>query len=130
MVMCSDHFANYDLSDNCLGDDGAMLLAEALKTSLHIVTLNLSSNSLTHRGAHFIFEALQKNQSLVDLNLSSIPVTGKYRNTLLGKGCSPLAKLLQSNKFLTILNLQGTGLSDLGVRYIAEGFHGETSSPL
>jgi Ran GTPase-activating protein (RanGAP) involved in mRNA processing and transport len=58
MIMCSDHFANYDLSDNCLGDDGAMLLAEALKSSLHIVSLNLSSNSLTHKGAHFIFEAL------------------------------------------------------------------------
>jgi hypothetical protein len=126
MVMCSDHFANYDLSENSLGDDGAMLLAEALKSSLHIVSLNLSSNSLTHKGAHFIFEALLKNQSLVDLNLSSIPVTGKYRNTLLGKGCSPLVKLLQTNKFLTILNLKGIGLSDLGVKYLAEGFHSET----
>ena len=47
MIMCYDHFANYDLSDNCLGDDGAMFLAEALKSSLHIVSLNLSSNSIT-----------------------------------------------------------------------------------
>ena len=130
MLLYSDHFAKYDFSDNALGDDGAMLLAEPLKKSLNIVSLNLSSNSLTYKGAHFIFEALTNNQSLIDLNLSSVPVTGKFRNTLLGKGCSPLTKLLKTNRFLTFLNLKGTGLSDTGVKHIADGFNNENDSSL
>ena len=87
MITCSSMFTRFDFSDNCLGDEGAMLVAQTLKGSLHIVALNLASNNITASGASSIFEALVKNQSLVDLNLSNLPGTGKCRNIITGKAC-------------------------------------------
>ena len=59
------------------------------------------------------------NFSLIELNLSSHE--GLQRNTLGAAGVKPLRELLNVNRFITILNLSGNFIGDLGVCYLGEG---------
>ena len=78
-----------NVSDNPLGDSGALIIANALKKSLHLVKLNMASTNMTTKGAHYIFEGLLMNQSVIDIDISSIPGGGRNRNLIMG--CEPVA---------------------------------------
>lgn len=70
-MLLNSGISTYNLSDNQIGDAGAIVLSDALKNSQYIVSLDISNNGLTHQGAQSIFEALKKNTTLVELNISS-----------------------------------------------------------
>ncbi len=88
-----------------------------------VISLDLSSNSITSEGGAELINLLMYNFSLIDLNLSSHE--GLQRNTLGAAGVKPLRELLNVNKFLTILNLAGNFIGDLGICYLGEGLKKE-----
>jgi len=82
----------------------------------------MSSNDLGPKGGIAIFESLVNNNSVISLDLSSHE--GLYRNRIAESSMKSIIPLLQKNKILTILNLSGNSISNLGVKYIAEGIKG------
>lgn len=87
-----------------------------------IVELDLSSNSITSAGGADLIRSLERNQSLIHLNLSSHE--GLQRNTLGALGVKPFKDVLKVNRYLTILNLSGCFIGDIGLGYICDGLQG------
>jgi hypothetical protein len=107
------------LSKNNIGDKGALEIGEALCKAHSVIALDLSSNSISPEGGAELISLLKYNYSVIDLNLASYEAL--QRNTLGAVGVRPLREVLHVNKFLTILNLAGNFIGDLGVCYIGEG---------
>ncbi len=55
------------LNGNNVGNEGAILLAEMLKTNTTLKTLELNSNSIEYEGAAALAEALAQNSTLKNL---------------------------------------------------------------
>jgi Ran GTPase-activating protein (RanGAP) involved in mRNA processing and transport len=84
-----------------------------------VISLDLTSNSITSEGGAELINLLMYNYSLIDLNISSLE--GLQRNTLGPAGVKPLRELLHVNHFLSILNLSGNFIGDMGICYLGEG---------
>jgi len=59
------------LSNNSLGNEGAIKVAEYLIFPNDLIHLDLSSNGITSEGFKEIFSALTDNDYLVSMNLSN-----------------------------------------------------------
>ncbi|MFO1021448.1 MAG: hypothetical protein U0903_12240 [Planctomycetales bacterium] len=70
---------------NCLGDEGAIALADALKQNRTLMHLDLSRNGMTASGLAALIAALQENQTLQSLRID-------------GPGQDVLADILQRNR--------------------------------
>lgn len=84
-----------------------------------VISLDLTSNSISSEGGAELINLLMYNYSLIDLNISSLE--GLQRNTLGPAGVKPLRELLHVNHFLSILNLSGNFIGDMGICYLGEG---------
>ncbi|KAG0059741.1 hypothetical protein BGZ89_000158 [Linnemannia elongata] len=83
-----------DLSENEIGDNGAVALAEALKTNSTLTALYLGSNSIGDNGAVALSEALKTNSTLTTLNL--------FNNSIGDNGAEVLFEALETNLTVTI----------------------------
>eukprot|EP01047_Picozoa_sp_COSAG01_P053694 COSAG01_NODE_5783_length_4035_cov_4.057673_1_plen_911_part_10 len=63
-----------DLSWNSLGNGGAILLADALRTNAGLVTLNLTHNGIKERGAFVLADMLKENRRLRWVILDENPI--------------------------------------------------------
>jgi Ran GTPase-activating protein (RanGAP) involved in mRNA processing and transport len=131
-----------DLSNNGIGDKGARALALTLSgPNRTLQDLCLVNNSIGSAGARDIAAALGTNSGLRCLNLrwNGIDAIGSsaivsaighrssgVQSLLLGlnrdigvNGAQNIAMSLKTNRTLTALDLEDTGLLDLGVRAIA-----------
>jgi hypothetical protein len=63
-----------DLSWNSLGNGGAILLADALRTNAGLVTLNLTHNGIKERGAFVLADMLKENRRLRRVILDKNPI--------------------------------------------------------
>ncbi len=115
-----DEVAKLCLARNNIGDEGAQILGEALCQVHSVVSLDLSSNSITSEGGALLIDLLKYNYSVIDLNLASSN-EGLNRNTLGSAGVLPFRHTLKVNNFLSILNLSGNFIGDLGLTYLVEG---------
>lgn len=102
-----------------IGDDGAILIAEALQhntneTNNQVATnLSMPFNQIGSRGANALFRALQWNPSVTCLNLI---------NNEIGPGCAlELLQLLKSCMSLKTLRLQGNKIGSDAGRALANG---------
>ena len=102
------------LSDNMLGDSGAMALARGLKQVSRgsMQKLDLNSNSISEDGATAFAMMLRFNKSLSELNLSF--------NNIGDQGAVAIAAALQINTTLRCLSLRRNGIGNTGVQKIAE----------
>lgn len=123
-----------------IGDEGASLVAEALKVNRTLRSLNLSSNQIGDMGAARLAEALKINMALQILQISDnqIGVVGVARlceallvtstlkelyfatNQLGVDAAVLLAEALKSNRSLRLLNLDGNFIEDEGAARFAE----------
>ena len=85
------------LNDNALGDDGAILLANALRTNVHLKKITCASNAIGDRGAEAIAETLLENTTLQSLDLSL--------NWITDTGAIALASALMENAALREFSL-------------------------
>ena len=59
-----------DLRRNCIGNDGAISLAQALEKNSTLTSIDLSHNEIGDEGAKAIAEALEKNSTLASMDLT------------------------------------------------------------
>jgi len=88
-----------------LGDQGAMIVADILKSSSCLLVLNLSSNRICFKGAIAIAEALSENQKLALLNIDN--------NNIQDQGCKVILESLQKNKTLKWLNMNFNEINNI-----------------
>ena len=73
MLVHCKHLRCLDLTDNHIGDDGAVALAEGLKDHTSLLELRLGYNYITSQGALALVEVLQHNHlQHLDLSVNSI----------------------------------------------------------
>jgi len=101
-----------DLSDLKIGDSGAKVVAEALKSST-TQRLYLGNNDIGDEGAEALADSLKSNSSLVELYLPS--------NNIGDRGAEALAESLQINGSLGQLDLQNNNIGDPGTEVLAAG---------
>ena len=101
-----------DLSYNNIGDEGAKVIADALKGNKTLTTLDLSHNNIEVEGTKALAEALKDNKTLTTLNLS--------HNEIGDEGAKAIAEALRINTTLTTLNLRISKIGDKGAKDIAE----------
>lgn len=85
-----------------IGADGAIALAEALKTNTHLKSLWIDGNDIGEDGGKAIGEALTYNENLEVLGMSSCGIGGA--------GARALGKSLQKNHVLTQLQIGGNDI--------------------
>lgn len=110
-----NNLKHMDLTNNALGDSGIKILSTSLAGPSPLISLNLSSNNLTPLGAAPLFKALRTNHTLVHLNLSS-DVESNTCNKLGPSGARSLAKLLESQRYLAIVNVKGNAIGNEGMQ--------------
>ena len=106
------NITHLNLGGNNIGDEGAIALADELKTNTSIKELELYVNDIGPAGATAIAKALEENKSLTTLNLN--------RNKIGPTGATSLAKTLETNTSLTHLNLRCNNSGDTGATALAK----------
>mmetsp|Transcript_42855 Transcript_42855/g.67180 ORF Transcript_42855/g.67180 Transcript_42855/m.67180 type:complete len:443 (-) Transcript_42855:793-2121(-) len=101
-----------DLTDSCVGDEGASLVASAFAGNSSVTALGLSGNKIGDQGVRAIAGMLGRNRSLLSLFL---------RNNLIGSdGAKALAEALANeNRTLTKLNLKNNKIGEKGSQELA-----------
>lgn len=84
---------------NGFGDEGAVALAEALKTNKHLQECYVGSTAITDEGAIALAEALKVNSTLLVLNIACNPIGDA--------GALAMAEALKVNTTLTLFSLIG-----------------------
>ena len=103
---------NFRLEGIDLKDEGAAILACALKANRTITILHLNSNNVRDGGAVALAQALKANRAITDLDLNS--------NNIGDEGAIAMADALKANRALTVLSLHSNNIGDEGAVALAE----------
>lgn len=87
-----------DLSNNCFGDEGAVILANALEMNNVLMHINVSRNQISDTGAIAFSKMLHVNKTLRVLNLRA--------NKIGREGFDLLSEALEKNSILEKLLLE------------------------
>jgi len=107
------------LSENEIGDEGAKVIGEALRINKTLTELDLSKNKIGYEGAKVIYEALRANTTLTELYL--------YRNKIGDEGAKVIGEALRTNRTLTELHLSENEIGDEGAKVIGEALRINTT---
>lgn len=108
-----------DLCKNNLQDEGAKILASAIRHSTSLIHLDLCQNGISPNGAKKIFKALTNNNSVISLKIGNSENVN--RNRLSVRAVPDLNKYLISSQVLQFLDLRSTNLTDAGLSLLCEG---------
>ena len=101
------------LSANSINDEGAVALADGLKSCNNLQHLTLHTNSISDEGAVALADGLKSCNNLLVLNLST--------NNISGEGAVALADGLKPCNNLQYLNLSTNSIGDEGAVALADG---------
>ena len=101
-----------NLSSNNIGDDGAKMIADALKVNHSLKTMSLIGNIIGDDGAKFIADALKDNHCLKMLLLSN--------NSICDDGAKMIADAMNVNHSLRTLVLSDNKISSDGKEYLSK----------
>ena len=93
----SPNLSEVYLSGNNIGDEGAILFADALRTNTYILKVHLGRNCIGNEGARALAAAMRENSTVRELIL--------YDNQLGDAALEAMADMLRSNRTLEVLNL-------------------------
>jgi len=110
-LMKCPQLVELNLMDNIIDDDGAKMIADALKINQSLEALGLSWNNIGDCGTKMIANALKFNQSLELLNLGG--------NKIGDVGATMIAEVLKVNHSLRSLDLISNKIGDDGAKEIA-----------
>jgi hypothetical protein len=112
MLKTNESVRILSLSDNDIGDGGAIALADMLKTNTYVQNLILSRNRIGNGGANALAEALMVNNTLTELCLAF--------NQIGDEGTNALADMLKTNKnlksFEISVGVEGANALALGLK--------------
>jgi len=101
-----------DLSCNNIGDEGAKMIADALKVNQRLKTMSLIGNIIGDDGAKFIADTLKDNHCLKMLLLSN--------NSICDDGAKMIADAMKVNHSLRTLVLSDNKISSDGKEYLSK----------
>lgn len=104
------------LSGNALGTSGGMAVAKMLHANSGLRKLALSNCGLSTEALVALATVLREDSKLVELDVGR-PLT----RTLMDEPASHLGRMLKLNGHLETLDLSKAGLTDSGLRLLAEG---------
>ncbi|UJR07915.1 hypothetical protein I4U23_012198 [Adineta vaga] len=99
-----------DLGSNNITADGALIIANALRSSTTIQRIYLSDNRIADEGVHHLSLSI-KNSSLLVLGLS--------KNRITDNGIHHLSQMLETNHQLIVLGLEENQISVQGLAALA-----------
>ena len=105
-----------NLSRNSLGDQGAILVIQAVKHSTQLVYLNIASNEVGPTGMQFVFDELVFNESLVEMDIGTDE--GYNRNRVGARNYRAIKKFAFTNKFVSLWGLRGVAMDAEGLATI------------
>jgi Leucine-rich repeat (LRR) protein len=101
VLLANQNLKSLDLTNNYIGDAGALELAVALKQNNTLDLLDLNWNQIGSEGATALADALVTNDALKDLNLKS--------NTIGDNGATSIAEMLSRNESIEKVCIGGFG---------------------
>ncbi|CAF0897231.1 unnamed protein product [Adineta steineri] len=99
------------LEDNAIGKDGALHIAEWIKSNKVLTAISLGNNQIGSRGAKYISDALQDNMVICHIFLEE--------NGIGDKGAQFLAKALRNKTTLASLQLANNQIGAKGAQYLS-----------
>ncbi|CAF0901661.1 unnamed protein product [Adineta steineri] len=99
------------LEDNAIGKDGALHIAEWIKSNKVLTAISLGNNQIGSRGAKYISDALQDNMVICHIFLEE--------NRIGDKGAQFLAKALRNKTTLASLQLANNQIGAKGAHYLS-----------
>lgn len=96
-----------------VGDTGAKLLAEGLRTNMTVTTMDLSDCAIGDEGLGCISEALKVNKTLHTLLIGLNP-------SITHVGAAKLSEAIQQNSTLRVVSLYGCNVADAGAAHLAD----------
>lgn len=103
-----------DISQNALGDDGAVEVARLLCSNLPTLqSINLSLNDIGDQGAAVLAEAMEQNTTLRTFVFQSGVDGSRTTPKITDAGISRLASALHSHPTISSVDLRGAGASAL-----------------
>lgn len=123
-----DRLAVLDLHKNNLGDAGVKLLLPSIAKSRTLIHFNIASNDITNDGMMALFSGMLRNESLTELNVSTMEGIARNRISLLG--VLEIKRMLQNNKFISILDISSLGIGNDGFDLICDALINEDEAQL
>ncbi|MCC8483119.1 MAG: hypothetical protein LN561_00875 [Rickettsia endosymbiont of Labidopullus appendiculatus] len=112
LLINNGYITDLNMSNICMNEVGAEVIAKALESNAALISLNLQDNFIRDAGAEAIAKALEVNKTLISLNL---------RGNCIGvAGAKAIAKALEVNKTLTHLNIECNDIETEGTEAIAK----------
>jgi hypothetical protein len=112
----NDFLEKLEIDNNALTANGLIKIAETLRVNRHLKFLSLEGNDLSKEGEEVgmseMCNALKENDSLIYLSLAHTKLTAKSAPFLLN--------LMQTNKSLIMLDLNGNKIPFEAIRFIQE----------
>jgi len=113
------------LRNNALGDEGIAIIANILETTKSIVHIDLSCTRMTSFGADLVLGGIMRNKSLISVIMENSP--GLYRNHIKSTIFYALREVLNENKTITILTLNGNLMGNETLKFITDGLKNNKS---
>lgn len=111
------------LGMNRLGDEGAILLAKALRNYPHMVRLDLASDRIQNAGLKAVLNSAQTLPKLAYLGVGFYKSTtdlGELPNYFDGEGADLIADFIRFNRSVRVLDLKDVNLREDGMEPIVE----------
>lgn len=108
---------------NRLDDEGVTLIAESLENYPHMERLAIGSNMMGPESAKTLFFSLMDHPKLTYLGLGCYKSTsdlGALPNNIGDEGAVFAGEFIRNNKTINILDISTNGMTDVGLRIIAE----------
>eukprot|EP01100_Stratorugosa_tubuloviscum_P001307 TRINITY_DN128_c1_g3_i1.p1 TRINITY_DN128_c1_g3~~TRINITY_DN128_c1_g3_i1.p1 ORF type:complete len:922 (-),score=520.52 TRINITY_DN128_c1_g3_i1:182-2947(-) len=118
-IKTNNSLTELNLENNLIDDRGVIEIASAIAAKPAITMLNLSGNKIATEGVKALVESLSGTRTLPDLLLA--------RNSIDDEAASSLATIFTSNPTITNVNLSGNHISDSGSASIAKALSTNTS---
>ncbi|CAF4331540.1 unnamed protein product, partial [Rotaria magnacalcarata] len=114
----SQTIRNIDLENNGIGEDGAIRIAEVIKSIKTLTGLNLGKNQIGIRGAEYLSNVLQQNMIISHICLQD--------NLICDEGVRFLAEALKNHKTLVSLHLGSNKIGITGTQYLSNVLRNNT----
>eukprot|EP01027_Heterolobosea_sp_BB2_P000330 GEZU01000476.1.p1 GENE.GEZU01000476.1~~GEZU01000476.1.p1 ORF type:complete len:332 (-),score=88.96 GEZU01000476.1:797-1792(-) len=126
---CNSTLTSLDLSNNCIGDDGADCIARCLRLNFKskIRALRLGGNNIGDAGSRALFSFIERVDKSRHSSQNHLELLDLSRNRIGDEGAKSAAKSLLVNRSLTSLDLTANCLTSAGVLAIASSLHRNNS---
>ena len=108
------------ISENPLGCKGVTYIANALESNKMLNCLELNKTHFSDKGAAALADMLSSNETLADLIISNFNETFRWINKVGKVGAVALARALRVNNSLKELHLRNNDITDEGLKNLAE----------